>query len=458
MFKVLVRIILLFLLSFGLACSSDSSSDGDTDSGGDGSGSQPTSIVLNNPKALFVGSQADAASPSVKSDTEGLSSALFQVLNDDSIEKVSFTDESGNEVDVAVYHIAHISDKFLALQILLNPGGDDIDPPKNVLIEVETGKVYDFTDYVIFTEEGGNYNTPPTIIGDKMYILSGIDNFGDGTMYRISLDTMEAEPMNNPTVTEVTRFYHIADGNFVILDNIYQTLYVLHSDGSTPTQIGGSEYDLLDEMNDLSGGDEDRIDLMYDVKSQIYDFDASVDFTDGIDITYHTFSIDGTGDLVINTTTIIEGTSFVDVDDYMILSSNRLYDKSRVMVFKEGYIFAEPQTDGGFSHDFVAKDLTTLFASNVKDIVWKGTTCFYRNSETDTIFTWDIVNAGSATEFLAENPLDHSIWIIGDYLYFSKAVSATVMETWKIKLDGSGSPIKVSDSNMEIQDIVEFNL
>lgn len=504
MYKVFLRIFLILILTMALACTSGGgSTDGDADGdggGGDGTTTElPSTVVLNNPKALFVATNQSSTSASVRDeDSGGVDPTLFQISDDETVEEVTFTDGNGNEIEMVVWSVKYLTEKYIALNITLVSTLEDA----YLLIDIDTGQIYDFTDYALFSMTGDAEDpdfSAPAFFNGYFYMLGvEYEGFPDGTLYRIDMSTLEATPLNNPEALHVGKFYHIGDGEFLVYDDYATTMHVLHDDGSAPNSanFGSDEinddfdgFHPLSELDSLSGGyDEDPIQLAYDGSGKLVDFDGYVDVgAKKLYLQYRTFSVDGAGDLVIDSEAIVDGDdTTMNSSEEFVISSNKLYDTKRIIVMKTvdyvdadsngiidpndpneyvvtaGYVTLEQGSDGWSYSSLVEKaDLIKLLdlKEDNKTLLWKDTVCIYADG--DYIRRWDITEPESSIEdFLPVADLvdKNRIYIIGDYLYYAKYVSATTIETWKKKLDGSEEAEMVSSSDMEIQSIVEFSL
>jgi len=444
----------------------------------------PETLSLNNPKALFIapteGSRGED-SDTVASDGESSASALYQILQNGTIEAVSFMLSDGSQVDLDVLAMKYLSEEYIALRIQLKSsetavraqeeavdsdesGSSDDFMPRNVLIEKSSAKVYDFKSYLLITDASDNTSPSPFVMGNTLYVLSTTDlgDFGTGTLYRINLTTKAAEPMNNPKYLSIDRFYHIGNGDFLVYDSISQKSYVLLHDGSAPvvadpTQYDSEEKNPLSEMGTVGGGIIDTIPFIYDLKGNLYDLDRTFiqDFNNGSAyyanaFTQISFSASQTG-LTMTKKAILEVQT--ESGAYSTLcSSYGVHDRSRAVICKSGYVImsANDNGEGGFNYICGKKDLSSLMS---KTLSWNGSTAFY--VESGVLKKWNIAEDDAPSNLISDQRVN-TAWVVNGEIYYTVYASATAVQTWK--LDAAGTKTKVSDSQMQMQQVVEFSL
>jgi hypothetical protein len=464
-------------ISVAIGCGGSSSKDKSGGDGGNGSSDvTPQKVGLKNPKALFLSSTGSSNSVLIVSEKIGVNndtasstsgSSLYQVLQDGSFEKVPFTKSDGTEVTVRVNNLKYLSDTYIALNIQVTPtdvkesdtstSSDDY-APRNIIIEKSTGTIYDFKNYVLFSQISG-YFSDPLMLDGYLYVLSGKENMPDGTLCKIDMTTKTSTPMNNPAYLSVARFYHVANGDFLVFNNGTTAIQLLLHDGSAPMNINSDQYSQLTEMTSMGGGD--WIGLVYGTDGKLYDVDCDYvqDSTgtgsDKFVFKYLSFSSGSTG-LTITSSTICEFPVAYTPENttYTFDSYDGLFDRNRVIVCRGGYLVMTPKTGGGFSFTYGAKDLTSLLT---KIIAWNGTKAYYTEtvSGVSVLKCWDIASGNDPITVISDQNVN-TLWMVGSELYYTVYASATTVQTWK--MTASGTKSKVSDSSMNISDIVVFSL
>jgi|GEM_PF-2924121 len=488
-FGVLLLAVFLFSCEIPLLKDKDDSSSDESLSDDDGTEEEekalmPDKLSLNNPKALFIapaaGSRGEDAGTDT-SDSESTASALFQILQNGTIEAVAFTLSDGTIVDLDVKAMNYLSEEYIALRIQLKSaataeradeeavdtdesGSSDDFMPRNILVEKSSGKVYDFKSYLLINDTLSSYYSSPFVLDNTLYVLSTTDlgDSGTGTLYRINLATKAAEPMNNPQYLSIDRFYHVGSGDFLVYDSISQKSYLLLHDGSAPvladqTQYESEENNPLSEMGTLSGGLMDTIPFIYDLKGNLYDLDRTFiqDFSNGS--AYYanlfsqiSFSSSATG-LIMTKKDMLQ----VEVESgaYSTLcSSYGVNDRSRAVICKSGYVIMSANDNGGGGFNYLCgkKDLSSLMS---KTLSWYDSIAFYVDS--GVLKKWNIAEDDAPSNLISDQRVN-TAWVVNGEIYYTVYASATAVQTWK--MDSAGTKTKVSDSQMQMQQIVEFVL
>lgn len=463
---------------------------------------------------------------------------LMQVLANGTAEEVSFLASDGvTKVKINVYEITSLSDRYIAASIGMlsssgtdntgehNPGGVPEKPKSKgeagaaagffqkytIVIDKDTQKVYNFTDYNIISSSmmPGIEASPAIIRGNYLYatgsggINPGSDPAKSGVIYKIDMTTMKGEPLNNPAIYSATGFTYLKDGNLImkVTERSFPALYLAYGDTSKlPAYLAkgdGSPTNCpLDElMNGIGGGNgRDPLAPFYGNDGNLYD----IDFNYGSDaipthtIDYLSFSVSDAG-LVTTRTSIKEGEnlykfSVANIDPYTNFPEN-IYriNKSKgeiSLILEDGYITKTSTDPAPVIYSFVRNTNCAKFFEtankplsmegepdpfNPRTIFWSGTTRFWimegsgSNEYKICKFTYDAPSADIEvlTTFTAGNIANAKIktcWFMKDGLFFTAPKTATTFATYKVALSSGAQAVEYQSYSMSVTNIVEFTL
>jgi hypothetical protein len=149
----------------------------------------PVSVNIGTPKALFIGTgTGTSGSALVTAATSASATQLIRVNQDGTVEAVPFKDAYGATVQVQVTHVELLSSDYLWVEFSYNVA--DV----TALVRLADGKIFDLTPLGVSLASA-------QVKGGYLFAV------GDSTLYRITLSSMQAQPMNNPNYDSVALMY-----------------------------------------------------------------------------------------------------------------------------------------------------------------------------------------------------------------------------------------------------------
>jgi hypothetical protein len=413
-------------------CGDSSTGDDDNDDP-----SIPDALILNSPKAIFLGSTSDG------------SCSVFEILSDDTIQDVAFQDQYGNEITVDVSDLIQLNSDYYGIIFTYSY------MEYKIIFDISNGIFLDFSDYDLDT----------SLIKDNyLYTIS------NQTIYKINLDTQSAEALNNP------EFDPIGDNSiFIMPDYPYNKDYpmVLVNDDNLLADAAddSSGYGMYEIYSDNSAPSLERdplgIGTLYYNKLADYGFGGCALGDDGFLYEFRAVYYPDTADAMYDKYTITSSGSTIDTTN-LDADIGRVYkfdtapydifDQNRFFVFAGGYYEISPIENGGFNFSFVTKIIPTppgssFFSGIIQDTVFSGQSIYSKDG--DTIYKMDIVN-DAAFEAVINHSDIIEWWVANETIVFTAYITGTNIGTYSV--DSENNAVLIDNSDMAIRDIHELNL
>jgi hypothetical protein len=410
----------------------------------------PVHADLTGAKAVFVSSRSGLARQAVDD------AALFMIDASGDIQPVAFTDEQGKQVDLAVSgEVRNLARTFLTFDFALGGQARSADDEQHTaLVELDTGKIYDFSG-----------KQADTAIGKKELLYQNNENarsFINSPLYYWNMNSENAIPLNNIDVDSYGGGIIVPQKNNTIIVNSGHfvngvaegRLYVYDLTAKKPP-----EYFTGTLFHNVTNFPNDVVNMNLAEQIPIITLNK----------TLYSFWINGK-DIVVNK----DGEDIETLAGAGISGENAIlnmagphtfYNYASMYIYKSGVLSITPTVDDeDITYSWTPRDLSFTFdgrdyldydvqSGRVRFIVRNGKV-YYLSEKTIRIADPKTDDA-YAVYFNGADYGANTIWMVNDDIYFTKYETATSVSTYRLE-NGATTPIQISTSEISMQSIKEL--
>ena len=385
-----------------------------------------------------------------------LNQALLCINSEGEVQPLRFVDSNGNNIALNVTALKKMSDETVLLsfnrisfcetiegEIVLV---EDRNASGTCFINFATKKVYDVTGYSL----------------DDSYYCNGILYIKKGTwaLYKIDLDNpTEAIPLNNPDFMPLNDIHFVLDGWLIVgrrkLVDPNGEKVPISIRNQLPT-VGGTQ---TDPFNDSTFA------FIKDGQGQIWSLDKWTGSHSG----YYRIHLDEDG--ILSTPDEISSNTYFN-EICLCPSGNKAYVNGAYFCIpissygfisknnnKFYYVYVQGKAAGGLDLNYVELPFSN---TNWSDYVISNSIMYWYSKDTNKLFKMNLLTGEESLEY--DGPLQiyymglgkKTLFMSGGKLLFYVFQNATTVNTYALE-PGTGTPVVIAQSKMDIDNIVELS-
>lgn len=492
--KSSIKFAAIIMLFFGAFVISGCFDGGGSGGGGGTNLGNVTDLKTSNVGSIFTGIvklQPSRSNRSLGRSSSSTFRTLSHINSDGNNEPIIFTTDNGNDVTLKITEIAQVNDYMIAfeyegiIKVTLEEDGVVYDAEESVwgkkgLINFQTGKVYDISDYSIDN----------IITNDNNIFMVSSGSGVWGTLYKININEFaHAIPLNNSMFNIVESISFVTKNDKIIGRANDAQWYSYDINGIIPPQtvkfkvIEGSNLEIGTREYSVSIAGTTMIDVNGDhwvlgiwgigiatLNPEKY-YAISKVTIDDYGNTIVADHEEGELSFALNTNILAVFYGSSNTPDYGLYNSKNYYYSNRLYLVETrvdgvdgfGYIYVGTKADGGIEitdHGVFDNPLPVPLGGNSLILRDKG---FIRYGnyfywmEGKEIKKMMIQKSNEISTVYADNALEPKggFSIVGDNLIFYKSITATNIGTYRLKI-GESTPELISEHDAEIRDVVEL--
>lgn len=407
----------------------------------------PVAVEVGTPKALFIGTSPTMGAGIVSGATSGGGTQLIRVNRDGTVEGVPFKDEDGATVQVQVNHVELLSSDYLWVDFSYG-GGETV----TALVRLADGKIFNLTPL-------GVNLASAQVKGEYLFAVS------DATLYRITLSSMQAQPMNNPnydSVASMCRSEFEVDHQLnvrvpLVLNQPYSgapTAKIFFADNSPPVVDSYSQY-TCDPVAAYCSGTAPMADVyaenghfMEVCWTAVQDPINLTSFTKSYFVRDISFTPSGT-QYTDSAPVRTYACTTSDCSDETVLAAATTYTRhtlARYLPTTNGFFVMSSVAGAGIALAWTDMALPAITILSGDYGYWKSGDSVYRIK----------LNAGSTPELLVTSSNIINWKVAGGVLIYARYVTGTSIATYSVSAPGV-TPVLLRSEDMQVQQIEEFD-